>query len=53
MALALMLIFLVLFAIATLLSPMNLRFSIAIVPTTLISFALAFTPSSTIEIRVE
>ena len=48
-----MLIFLVLFTIAALLSPMNLRFSIAIVPTTLISFALAFTPSSTIEIRVE
>ena len=32
---------------------MNLRFSIAIVPTTLMSLALALTPSSTTVIRVE
>ena len=34
-------------------APISVRFSIAIVPTTLMSFVLAFTPSSTIEILVE
>ena len=42
-AFALTLIFVVLFAIAALLSPMNLRFSIAIVPATLMSFSFCST----------